>query len=260
MTAMHRLRPCPAGAAGLTMPATLQLLTERTTPISMSPIRRIPSLSAALVCMGLLAGGCTKPQPPTVSLYRALQVGDLDQVKRHLYHGSAVDSPDAQGDYPLHIAATKGQVVIVRALLEHGVEVDVRDAAGHTPLHLALASGRVQLAEMLFDAGGAESPQALLFALVRADSADRDVLALLRRRGADFNARDPSGQAPLHLAVADGQVALAKRLILAGADPNLPDAQGRTPLSQALDRRDADLIRMLRQYGVGEPEPVADLP
>ncbi len=61
----------------------------------------------------------------------------------------------------------------------------------------------------------------------------------------------------MHLAVADGRVALAKRLILGGAAPNLPDAQGRVPLSQALAGRDADLIRMLRQYGAGEPEPVA---
>lgn len=239
------------------MPSTLQPLAEHLASISMSLIRRIPSLLVALTCVGVLAGGCTRPQPPTVPLYRALQVGDLDQVKRHLYHGSAVDSPDAQGDYPLHIAATKGQVAIVRALLEHGVEVNVHDAAGRTPLYLALAGGRVQLAETLFDAGSAETPQALLFALVRAGSADRDVLALLRRRGADFNARDPSGQAPLHLAVADGRVALAKRLILVGADPNLPDAQGRPPLSQAHDGRDADLIRMLRRYGAGEPEPVA---
>jgi ankyrin repeat protein len=214
---------------------------------------RLPWMVACLACLGLLLAACTRPQPPTVPLYRALQVGDLDQVKRHLYHGSDIDSPDAQGDYPLHIATAKGQTAIAQLLLEHGANLDARDAAGRTALHLALAKGRVQLAQMYLDAGSTESPQTLLFALVAEDSADRDVLALLRRRGVDFNARDETGQTPLQRAVADGRVALAKRLILAGADPNLADASGRTPLGLALKEKDADLIRMLRQYGADDP-------
>ena len=53
----------------------------------------------------------------------------------------------------------------------------------------------------------------------------------------------------------NGRIALAKRLILAGADANLADADGQTPLALALRVGDADLIRMLRQYGARAPGP-----
>lgn len=217
------------------------------------PLSRTPWLSAALVCLAALLIACTQPQPPTLPLHRALQLGDLDQVKRHLYHGTDIDSPDGQGQYPLHLAARNGQVVIARALVEHGARMDVRDPSGRTPLHLALATGRLDLAGLLFDAGAADPPQALLFALVGEGSADRDALALLRRRGADLNGRDGAGRTPLQLAIAAGRVALAKRLILAGADPNLADATGQTPLALALEGADPDLIRLLRQYGAQAP-------
>lgn len=221
------------------------------TPMSLA--RRTARVVALLACLTPLLVACSEPQPPTVPLYRALQLGDLDQIKRHLYHGSDINSPDNAGDYPLHVAARNAQVAIARLMLDHGARLDVRDSMGRTPLHLALAAGRIELAEMLFDAAVTESPQTLLFALVRVGSADRDALNLLRRRGADINAQDETGRTPLHMAVAAGRAALAKRLILAGADVNLTDTDGQTPLALASRRGDADLVRILRQYGADSP-------
>ncbi len=217
--------------------------------------RRMAWVVGSLACLMAVLVACSQPQPPTVPLYRALQVGDLDQVKRHVYHGSNINSPDGAGDYPIHVSARNAQVAITRVLLDHGARLDVRDAKGRTPLHLALAAGRTEVAQVLFSAGAADSPQSLLFTLVREGSADRDVLNLLRRRGADLDALDETGRAPLHLAVGNGRIALAKRLILAGADTNLPDTDGQTPLALALRAGDADLIRMLRQYGARSPGP-----
>ena len=217
--------------------------------------RRTARVVASLACLVAVLVACSQPQPPTVPLYRALQVGDLDQIKRHLYHGSDINSPDGAGDYPLHVAARNAQVAITRVLLDHGARLDVRDTKGRTPLHLALAGGRTELAEVLFEAGATDSPQALLFTLVREGSADRDALNLLRRRGADLNALDETNQAALHLAVGTGRVALAKRLILAGANTNLPDTDGQTPLTLAVRGGDADMVRMLRQYGARSTGP-----
>ena len=216
------------------------------------PNRSARILATLAVVLNLLMA-CSRPQPPTVPLYRALQVGDLDQVKRHLAHGSPIDRPDANGDLPLHVAARAGQVAIARALLDHGAGLAAGDAQGRTPLRLALANGRVEVAGLLLDWGAKDSPQDLLFALVEEGSADRDALAFLRERGADINGRDAAGQTPLHLALISRRVALVKRLILAGADLRLADGAGRTPLTLA--GSDPDLNRLLRQYGAGDPDP-----
>lgn len=221
-------------------------------PHMQEPSRSARTLATLAVVLTLLVA-CGQPQPPTVPLYRALQVGDLDQVKRHLAHGSPIDRPDASGDLPLHVAARSGQVAIARALLDHGASLAAGDAQGRTPLHLALANGRVEVAGLLVDRGAKDSPQDLLFALVEEGTADRDALAFLRGRGADINGRDAAGQTPLHLALISRRVALAKRLILAGADLRLADGAGRAPLTLA--GSDPDLTRLLRQYGASDPDP-----
>ena len=111
--------------------------------------RRMAWVAGSVACLVAVLVACSQPQPPTVPLYRALQVGDLDQVKRHVYHGSNINSPDGAGDYPIHVSVRNAQVAIARVLLDHGASLDVRDAKGRTPLHLALAAGRTEVADVL---------------------------------------------------------------------------------------------------------------
>lgn len=215
----------------------------------MSPLYPALRLLALLLATALLLAGCEKPQQPTINLYAAIHVGDLDQIKRHIFWGTDVNQPGPDGDYPLHVAARRGRVVITGELLGAGARMDVTDRDGLTPLHRALAEGKTQVAEVLFQQGAAQSPQELLDALVRGGVSDRDSLRLLVGRGADVDALGSDGQAPLHLAAERGDHLLAKRLIDLGADVNLPDAGGRTPLAiaQALGHRDT--VAVLERFG-----------
>jgi len=206
----------------------------------------LPSL-VIFALFGLVA--CSEPPEPTVNLYRAVEVGDLDQVKRHLFWDTDIDQPDDRGDLPLHIAARLGRLTIARELVEHGANIEATDATGRTPLETALVAGRTQLAEMLIAQGATFDVQAMLFTLVRQGVSDRDVIEFLAERGADLNARDEAGLTPLHRAVAAGRLELATRLIRAGVDVNRRDAQGRAPLSIALETRNRNIIELLRQNG-----------
>jgi ankyrin repeat protein len=208
--------------------------------------------------LALLLAACGKPSPPTVNLYRAVQVGDLDQIKRHIYWGTDLNQPDPNGDMPLHVAARGGQVGISRELAEHGAALAAPNAAGQTPLDLALTNGKTQVAALLAEAGAPLEPQASLVALVRAGISDRDSFDFLFRRGADVNRPDGVGQAPLHLAVSLGRLETVRRLLLRGADVNQPNDSGATPLAlaRALDPKapdTADIIATLRQYGAKLP-------
>lgn len=204
----------------------------------------------------LTLSGCGEPPRPTVNLYRAVHVGDLDQIKRHLFWKTEINQPGPDGSYPLHVAVSNGRVAIAKELLKHGARTDVRDRLGRTPLHVALANGKIPSATLLMSAGADDELQPLLFELVREGNADRDTLELLTRHGADVNATDPDGATPLLIAIANGDVKLAKRLISAGADVNQTDAAGMTPLARARALEDpfnAEILsRLLEQYGAAE--------
>ncbi|PWU08034.1 MAG: hypothetical protein C5B51_08670, partial [Terriglobia bacterium] len=57
----------------------------------------------------------------------------------------------------------------------------------------------------------------------------------LVNRGADLNLADPDGITPLIMAIINGHYDTAGLLVEAGADPNIADTWGRTPLYAAID-------------------------
>lgn len=95
----------------------------------------------------------------------------------------------------LHFAAQLGMAADVRKLIEQGAEIDARDHLGRTALH------------------GTRSP---------------DVLRLLVAAGADINATDTDGRTLLHLIANLDRAPLIIAALAAGADLDLPDAQGRS--------------------------------
>ncbi len=210
-----------------------------------------------LALTALLLSGCSEPPRPTITLYRAIHSGDLDQIKRHLYWGTDVNQPDPDGDYPLHVAARRGRVVISKELLGHGADPNAENLAGATPLRVALGEGKTQVAQVLAEKGAADDPQDLLFDLVRDGVTDRDSLKFLVDRGADVNSTDANGDAALHIAVRNDQLLLVKRLIDQGADVNLPDGQGRTPLEIAAVNENRYITNELARYGA-RSAPVAE--
>jgi ankyrin repeat protein len=65
-------------------------------------------------------------------------------------------------------------------------------------------------------------------------AAQRDVIAYLSEAGADPNAFDKSGVAPLHRAVRTRSSAAVSALIMNGANPKLMNKSGSTPLHLAV--------------------------
>jgi ankyrin repeat protein len=211
----------------------------------MLPLCLLPVLALTT----LLLTACSEPPQPTINLYRAVHAGDLDQIKRHLYWGTDVNQPDPDGDYPLHVAARRGRVVIAQTLLDHGADANVRDLAGSTALEVALTHGKTQVAQVLVKEGATDDPQQLLFELAREGISDRDSLKFLIGRGAAVNAKDEHGDTPLHIAVRNDRLQLTKRLLDQGADVNLPDAEGHTPLEIAQTNENRDITRELERFG-----------
>lgn len=219
-------------------------------------VNRMPTLGQSLFIflLPVLLLSCARPEPPTISLYRAIQAGDLNQIKRHLHHDTDINQVDREGQMPLHVAAERGRLVISRMLIDHGAQLDAHNRSGHTALEVAVLSGKIQVAQLLRQRGATLDAQSLLFKAIRADANFRDVFEFLVRQGADVNAPDDSGDTPLVLAARLGHRLLVKRLIDSGADVNLPSTGGLTPLGTAEEIGNRDIIRLLKNNGAIEPE------
>lgn len=74
---------------------------------------------------------------------------------------------------------------------------------------------------------------------------DSTYLRYLLSRGADPNLRDARGNTPLLLAVQFGQTDAIDALTNARANPNLANAGGETPLIRAVQKRDLAMVRVL---------------
>jgi ankyrin repeat protein len=213
-----------------------------------------------MLVAAVLLTGCTEPAEPTVNLHRAVEIGDIDQVSRHIYWKSDLDEPDAQGDPPLHVAARAGRVAITRELARNGADLEAPNAAGKTPLDVAFEHGRTQVADMLIEQGATLDAQGVLIELVGAGEIKRETLSFLLDAGAQLDRPGPSGEAPLHIAIRNGHLETVRRLILAGADVNQPAGDGRLPLRIARESapgRDARfIVSTLERNGArAEPPP-----
>lgn len=87
---------------------------------------------------------------------------------------------------------------------------------------------------------------ALHIVIKRGDSA---YLVFLLQKGADPNLRDGKGNTPMLLAASGGETGLIHILSLVKANPNLGNSSGETPLILAVQRRDMAMVRELLADG-----------
>jgi F-type H+-transporting ATPase subunit beta len=78
---------------------------------------------------------------------------------------------------------------------------------------------------------------------------DEPLLAFLRSRNADLNAKDKYGMTPLHTAAWMRQQSVLAQLLAAGADPNATTAEGHTALHLAAMRNSGEAARLLLEAG-----------
>ena len=121
------------------------------------------------------------------------------------------------------------------------------------PLYYAVLCGFRQLIEHLIannagdiNARGGYYETPLLAAFVKEDI---DIALLLLQRGADVDVLDKDGASPLHRASESGRIDIVRLLLEHNANVNLPDTSGYTALNLASFVGDVGISRLLLQHG-----------
>ncbi len=151
------------------------------------------------------------------ALMYAATGGDLNTVKLLLAHDADVHAIGRNGWTVMTLAAAKGFIDIVRLLLGHGADPDARDMYGWTPLMRAVEQNRPAVVE-----------------------------ELLTSAPVDPNAQNEFGATALHRAAALGLADIAETLLKRGADPQMHDREGRTPLAVAELAGHPDVVALLQ--------------
>ncbi len=190
----------------------------------------------------------------------AAEVANTEILKLLLDAGADADSPNADGMTALMAVARTGNVEAASLLIGHGATVDAREGfGGQSALMWASARRHPPMIELLLSHGAAidarstyRDYQRRITAEGRPKSLDsggftpllyaaRENCAVcvdvLLAKGADIDLADPDGVSPLHLAIMNANWDLAKKLVEAGADVDQWDIFGAAPLFTAVGAR-----------------------
>ena len=82
--------------------------------------------------------GCGPPEPPDISIHKAVSKENVGAIKQHLAAGTDVNAKDdSLGWTPLHYAATLGNRQITKLLISKGADVNAINDVNQTPLDIA---------------------------------------------------------------------------------------------------------------------------
>lgn len=225
------------------------------------------AMAALMALAGLLAhsGTASTQTPPNkteIRSYKSLLSAairrDVAETRRLLAAGADPNMADDNGRTPLIVAAHWGQIELARALVAGGANPNAKDRQRYDIVTIAAVNNDVRFLkaalEVGADARAITSPYNGTALIAAAHLGHHRVVAELIMAGAPLDHVNNLGMTALIEAIvlgdggANHQVTV-KLLLNAGANPNLPDRTGTTPLALARSRGYTAMADMIAQAG-----------
>ena len=191
-------------------------------------------------------------------LFRAVVDGDAAALERAIGESRQIDERDGYGRSALHVAAYRGNHAAMRALAAAGADPNALENDYYDIVTIAAVADDVETLKLALHLGCSPANVTSRYrgtALIAAAHLGHvEVVETLIAAGAPLDHVNNLGWTALieSIVLGDGgarHTATLQALVEAGADVNLADAGGRTPLQLASEHGYTEMARILRSAG-----------
>jgi hypothetical protein len=219
----------------------------------------------AIVVLLAAAATAQAQNPPSredlaiyAGLHEAAAKGDVAAIERLVAAGEKPDIQDSKSRTPLIVAAYMKQYDAARALLKHGANPNAMEIDHYDIVTIAAVRNDVEMLKIALDAGASAKNVTSRYqgtALIAAAHLGHvEAVKLLIAAKAQLNHVNNLGWTALMEAVVLGNggarhTATLRALVEAGADVNIADRGGITPLQHARRRGYSEMARILENAG-----------
>jgi len=239
------------------------MAVESARPIHGSSRRmRIATLLALLFAMAFPASAQVPPSPAERDAYEGLFLaaarGDTAQIARLAAAGSTVDARDSYARTPLHVAAYFRQQEAMRALAKAGADPNALERDRYDVVTIAAVADDVATLETALAIGARATNMTSRYdgtaLIAAAHLGHAEVVRALIAAGAPLDHVNNLGWTALIESIVLGNggrnhTDTLDALVRAGANVNLADRAGTTPLRLAKARGYSELVRILEAAG-----------
>ncbi len=183
-------------------------------------------------------------------LMAAVSGGKREMVVSLLAKKASIDLGEDNGYTPLACAAAQGNQEILEILIKGSAALDLPDGRGLTALAYAAKSGNIRMVMTLLASAEEQGVKLALDAalLGASEKGHGRVLELLIAAGADVNVTDKEGRTPIMRAVLSDQIETLGILVKAGAKPETTDNHGLSAYDHAVTAGKGNAKGYLSRY------------
>jgi len=219
---------------------------------------RLVTILSTLFFATQIAGAQVAPTASELTAYRGLHAaaakGDASEIERLVKAGAPIDARDSRARTPLHVATYMQRPDTARALMRLGADPNALESEQYDIATIAAVANDVPMLKVALDGGckatNVTSPYQGTALIAAAHLGHDEVVRMLIAAKAPLDHVNNLGWTALieSIVLGDGgkrHIATLEALVDAGANVNLADRSGDTPLTLAKKRGFSEMAKIL---------------
>jgi len=225
-------------------------------------MRRALLAFAPLLAFASLAVAQNAPTRQEIAIYAGLHEaaakGDVAEIERLIKDGEKPNLQDSKSRTPLHVAAYMKQHAAARALLRLGANPNALEIERYDIVTIAAVANDIEMLKLALEGGASARNITSRYdgtaLIAAAHLGHAEAVKILIEAKAPLNHVNNLGWTALLESIVLGNgganhTATLRALVEAGADVNIADRQGNTPLQLARRRGYVEMARILENAG-----------